>query len=130
MKDKTGLFLLIILPILIYFVFDIFNSKKESAIDSLGNYFFSTVERKIPLGNSGSNRIKHFVFLNDKKVSLTNYITMDYYSLIDVGDTVLIKAVISDTLTWSILQEDKKYLINFKQLFLSGKSDSFFLFKE
>ena len=111
MKNKIGVIILLILPFLIMFIAEISNSKKESAIDDFGNYFFSTVERKIPLGNQGSNKLRHYVYINNKKTNLTDYITIDYYSEIAVGDTILIKAIISDTLTWSVLQEDKKHLI-------------------
>lgn len=111
MKNKIAVVLLISLLFSLYFIFDFFNSKKESKIEEYGNYFFSVVDRKIPLGNQGSNRLKHYLHMEDKKYHLTNYIAVDYYSEIEVGDTILIKAIISDTLIGSILQEDKRHLI-------------------
>lgn len=108
---KIKIVILILSPMGIFMIYYYLNVEKEKAIKLDGSYYLAKVERIETSGNTGSNYIYYSTHLGSKKITLSDFISDDYYVKLEVDDTVLIKAIISDTLTWSILQESKRGLI-------------------
>lgn len=111
MKGKLKVILLIVSPLLVYFIFDLINTKKENSIVNFGNFYLGVIDNKTSVGNSGDNNIEYYVYKNNERYNFSRLISKPYWLTLQVRDTIIVKAIISDTLTWSIVLEDKKGLI-------------------
>ncbi|PHR46516.1 MAG: hypothetical protein COA32_10250 [Fluviicola sp.] len=111
-SKKDLLFLALLLTCIFGFWFwgYIRQEKRVDIVMKYGNYYFGRVTKLSPVGNAGGNHV-HYYFLNKGKTKKTfTLINKPYWLSLEVDDTILIKAIISDTLEQLVVIEDQNYI--------------------
>lgn len=95
----------------------------ETIVIEHGNYYFGEVTRLESVGNSGGNRVHYTIFYKGNFYKESKIINKPYWMTLEKNDTILVKAIISDTLEEFVVIEEQQYinllpcLKNYKQPF-------------
>lgn len=111
-KNCLG-YLFIVLVIIftgVYFAINLEKKRyKEKMVLNHGSYFLAVVKEKIVLPSIADDKVKYSI-INDSSL-FTTYVESSFLKQINVYDTILIKGIISDTLKYTLVLDNKMDLI-------------------
>lgn len=114
MKEKKAKVFVsaLIVPIALFFLYFLFfrsAEKKDKIVLESGNFFIVKISSK-SFGREPT--INFHIGSDESEFSFRKFVSTSFYRRINTGDTILVQAIVSDTLNWCVVLEDKQDLIS------------------